>query len=102
MKNTALRFFQRINKQSSFFSKFYPINNQERKHLKQLSGNVYNFSIKHVHQYEKKKQNRQHLFMSGLEFKPIHKFFRVIIPSIKYMKDSNSDMISLHIYNNSP
>ena len=40
--------------------------------------------------------------MSDLEFRPIHKFFRVIIPSNKYMKDSNSDMISLHIYKNSP
>ena len=27
-KNTALTFFQRINKQTPFFSKFYPINNQ--------------------------------------------------------------------------
>ena len=40
--------------------------------------------------------------MSDLEFKPIHKFFRVTISSIKFMKDSNSDMISLHIYNNFP
>ena len=37
--------------------------------------------------------------MSDLEFRPIHKFFRVSISSIKYMKESNSDMISLHIYN---
>ena len=41
MKNTALTFFQRLNKQPPFFSKFYPIYNQERKHLKPLSGNVY-------------------------------------------------------------
>ena len=40
--------------------------------------------------------------MSDLEFKPIHEFFRVTISSIKYMKDSNSDMISLYVYNNSP
>ena len=40
--------------------------------------------------------------MSDLEFRPIHKFFRVTISSIKYMKNSNSDMISLHVYNNSP
>ena len=40
--------------------------------------------------------------MSDLEFRPIHKFFRVTISSIENMKDSNSDMISLHIYNNSP
>ena len=40
--------------------------------------------------------------MSDLEFKPIHKFFRITISSIKYMKHSNSDIISLHVYNNSP
>ena len=49
-KNTALTFFQRLNKQLPFFSKFYPIYNQQRKHLKPLSGNIYNFSIKQVHQ----------------------------------------------------
>ena len=40
--------------------------------------------------------------MSELELRPIQKFFRVTISSIKYMKDSDSDMISLHIYKNSP
>ena len=30
-KNTSLTFFQRLNKQPPFFSKFYPIYNQERK-----------------------------------------------------------------------
>ena len=74
MKNTALTFFQRINKQPSFFSKFYHIYNQERKYLKPLSGNVYNFSIKQVQQYDKE-QNIHHLFMSDLEFRPFHKFF---------------------------
>ena len=49
MKNTALTFFQRLNKQPPFFSKFYPIYNQERKHLKPLSGSIYIFSIKQVH-----------------------------------------------------
>ena len=39
-KNTALTFFQRLNKQPPFFSKFYPIYNQQRKHLKPLSGNI--------------------------------------------------------------
>ena len=39
-KNTALTFFQRLNKQPPFFSKFYPIYNQQRKHLKPLSGNT--------------------------------------------------------------
>ena len=37
--------------------------------------------------------------MSDLEFRSIHKFFRVTTSSIKYMKNSNSDMISLHVYN---
>ena len=36
--------------------------------------------------------------MSDLEFRPIHKFLRVTISSIKH---SNSDIISLHVYNNS-
>ena len=49
-KNTALTIFQRLNKQPPFFSKFYHIHNQERKHLKPLSGNKYNFSVKQVHQ----------------------------------------------------
>ena len=62
---------------------------------------MYNFAIKQFHQYDIE-QNKQHLFMSDLDFRPIHKFFRVTISSIKYMKDSNSDMIYLHIYNNYP
>ena len=40
--------------------------------------------------------------MSDLEFRPIQKIFRITTSTIKYMKDSNSDMISLHIYNNFP
>ena len=88
MINTALTFFQRINKQSPFFSKFYPIYNQERKHLKRLADYIYNFSIKKVHQYDKE-ENKQHLYMSDLKFRPIHNFFRLTISSIKYMKDSN-------------
>ena len=100
-KDTSLTFFQRLNKQTPFFSKFYPIYNQQRKHLKPLSGNIYNFSIKQVHQYDKK-QNKQQLYMSDFEFKPIHKFFKITISSIKYLKNSNSDIISLHVYNNTP
>ena len=42
-ENTALTVFQRLNKQPTVFSEFYPIYNQERKHLKPQSGNVYNF-----------------------------------------------------------
>ena len=98
-KNTALTFFQRLNKQPPFFSKFYPICNQQRKHLKPLSGNLYNFSIKQVHQYDKS-QNKQQLFMPDFEFKPIHKFFKITISPIKYLKNTNSDIISTHVYNN--
>ena len=100
-KETSLTFFQRLNKQPPFFSKFYPIYNQQRKHLKPLSGNIYNFSIKQVHQYDKE-QNKQKFYMSDFEFKPIHKFFKITISSIKYLKNSNSDIISLHVYNNTP
>ena len=100
-KNTALTFFQRLNKQPPFFSKFYPIYNQKRKHLKPLSGNIYNFSKKQVHQYDKS-QNKQQLFMSDFELKPIHNFFKITISSIKYSKNTNSDIISLHVYNNTP
>ena len=101
MQNNALTFFQRMNKQPPFFSKFYPIYNKERKHLKPLSGYIYEIPIKQVNQYDKN-QNRQHLFMSDFEFRSIHKFFRVAISSIKNMKNSNCDIISLHVYNNSP
>ena len=100
MKSTALTIFQRLDKQTPSFFRFFPIYTQERKHPKPLSGNIYNFSFKQVGHYDKE-QNQQHLFMSDLEFRPIHKFFRVTISSIKYMKDSNSDMIS-YIYNSSP
>ena len=101
MKNTALTFFQRLNKPPPFFSKFYPIYNQERNYLKPLSGSIYNFSIKQVHQYNKG-QNRQQLFMSDFEFRPIHKFFKITISSIKYERNTNSDIISPHVYNNTP
>ena len=77
-KDTSLTFFQRLNKQPPFFSKFFPIYNQQRKHLKPLSGNIYNFLVKQVHQYDKK-QNKQQLYMSDFEFKPIHKFFKITI-----------------------
>ena len=100
-KNTALTFFQRLIKQPPFFSKFYPIYNKERKHLKPLSGNVYNFSMKQVHQYDKS-EIKQQLLMSDFEFKPIHKFFKITFASIKHLKNENSDIISLHVYNITP
>ena len=96
MINTALTFFQRRNKQSPFFSKLYLIYNKERKHLKPISGYIYEFPIKQVHQYDKNRDRKQ-LYMPDLEFRPIHKFFRVTISSIKYMINSNSDIISLHV-----
>ena len=103
MQNTALIFFQRMNKQPPFFSKSYPIYNEKRKHLKPLSGYIYEFPIKQVHQYdENQNRHRQHLYMPDLEIRPIHKFFGVTISFIKYMKNSNSDFISLHVCNNSP
>ena len=40
--------------------------------------------------------------MSDFEFKPIHKFFKFSISSIKYLNNTNSDIISLHVYNNTP
>ena len=100
-KNAALTFFQRLNKHPPFFSKFYPIYNQKRKHLKPLSGNTYNFSIKQVHQYDKI-QNKQQFLMSDFEFKPNHKFFKITISSIKCSKNTNSDILSLHVYNKTP
>ena len=101
IKNTALTFFQRLNKQPPFFSKFYPIYIQERRHLKPLSGTVYKFSRKQVRQFNTN-QNRQQLFMPDFDFRPIHKFFKITISSIKYEKNINSDIISLHVFNNTP
>ena len=40
--------------------------------------------------------------MSDFEFKPIHKFFKITISSRKYLKNTNSDIILLHGYNNTP
>ena len=40
--------------------------------------------------------------MSDFEFRPIHKFFKITISSIRYEKNINSDFISLHVYNNTP
>ena len=40
--------------------------------------------------------------MSDFEFKPIHKFFKITISSIKFLKKMNSDINSLHVYNNTP
>ena len=73
-KNAALTFFQRLNKQPPFFSTFYPIYSQERKHLKPLAGYIFVFSINQFYQYDKE-QNKQLLCLSDLEFRPFRKFF---------------------------
>ena len=90
-----------MNKQPPFFSKILANLQPTTETPEPLSGNIYNFSIKQVHQYDKS-QNKQQLFMSDFEFKRIHKFFKITISSIKYLKNTNSDIISLHLYNNTP
>ena len=40
--------------------------------------------------------------MSEFEFKPSHKFFKITISPIKYVKNKNSDIISLHVYHITP
>ena len=40
--------------------------------------------------------------MSDFELKPIHKFFKITISSTKYSKNTNFDIILLHVYNNTP
>ena len=40
--------------------------------------------------------------MSDFELRPIHKFFKITISSIKYERKTNSDTLSLHVYNNTP
>ena len=47
-------------------------------------------------------KNKTNKILSDFEFRPNHKFFRVTIFSIKYVKNSNSDTFSLRIYNNFP
>ena len=72
---TYLKFFQRLNKQPLFFQKkiFYHLYNQQRKHLKPLSGHVYNFFINQVHQYNIDKKK---LYLSDLDFKPNQNFLQ--------------------------
>ena len=40
--------------------------------------------------------------MSDFELRPIHKLFKITISSITYVKNTNFDIISLHVYNNTP
>ena len=40
--------------------------------------------------------------MSDFDFRPINKFFKITISSIKYEKNVNSDIFSLHVYNTTP
>ena len=97
-KKHSLNILPQIKQTTTIFLKIYPIYNQKWKQLKPLSGNKYKFSIKQVHRYDKS-QNKQ-FFMPDFEFKPIHKFFKITISSIKYSKNTNSDIISLHVYIN--
>ena len=85
MNIASLIFFQKPNKQPPFFSKFYIIYKIEPKQMKTLSGYVNNLSLKKILQYNVD-QNKQPLYMSDLELKPMHKFFRVTISSNKNTK----------------
>ena len=40
--------------------------------------------------------------MSDFEFRPILKIFKITMSSIKFERNTNSDIISLHVYNNTP
>ena len=40
--------------------------------------------------------------MSDFEFKPIHKTFKITISSKKYWKNTNSDIMPLHMYKKTP
>ena len=42
------------------------------------------------------------IYISAVEFKPIHKFVKVTISSINYAKNINIDTLAIHAYNNSP
>ena len=70
LRNISLTFFQRLNKQCPFFFKIY-LQITHKKHLKPPPGHVNGFSINHIHQYNID-QNKQKLFLSDREFKPIH------------------------------
>ena len=59
------------------------------------------FSINQVHQYNND-QSTQKLYMPDIEFKPVHKLFRVLNSSLKSAENSNTDTIALHVYKNSP
>ena len=97
MQNNALTFFQRMNKQPPFFSKFYPIYNKETKNISNHSHVI--FTNLQLNKFTStKKIKTDNIFIC--QTLKLDKF--TIRPSIKYMKNSNSDIISLHVYNNSP
>ena len=59
LNNTSLTFFQKIKNQSLFSSNFYPIYNHQGKHLKPLTGHVFDFFINQVHQYNTEKNAKR-------------------------------------------
>ena len=56
-------------------------------------------STSSVQQWWKQKKK---LYMSNIELRPIHKIFRITTSSIKYAKNTVTDIFKLHIYNVSP
>ena len=74
-KNTSLTFFQRLNKQPAFFSKFYhPIYNQEQKYLKPISGMCITFQSNKFASMIKTKTNNISLCQT-LNLNPFINFF---------------------------
>ena len=98
---TSPTFFQSMNRQPPIFSELNPINNQQRIHQKPLTRNVDDISKNQTHQ-NNPDLNKQKLKMSELELKPLHNLGRVTISSIKHAKSTNTHILSLHVYNNSP
>ena len=97
MQNNALTFFQRMNKQPPFFSKFYSIYNKETKNISNHSQVI--FTKLQVNKFTSTRKIKTDKIFICQTLK-LDQF--TIRPSIKYMKNSNSDIIFLHVYNNSP
>ena len=100
MNITPLTFFQRLNKQTPFFSKIYPIYNKQCKHMKPLSGKVYNFSINQVHQNNA--DQKKNISYTCLNLNSNQSICFSVNNLILYIyKDTDSDKFSLHLHNNS-
>ena len=74
-----------------FFIKLYPI--IIKKTSKTPNGTCRQFFHQSIHQNDKN-QITQKLYMSDLEFKLIHNFFRITLSSIRYAKNTNTDTIA--------